>query len=172
MIWLKGLSAMPKQRKILFGVAVVVLLFLIFIGSIGSFQTFGKQDVSFDTLEWLLHTKKAPVEDLEQFCSECGSAGNCDLRLKFGVKIPTREAWDAWPFEREYHCVKIINGVNYYDKEETYFGILGNSVESFEYLDARQSHEVELCCGVETSDMIQQGQLLLGIFSEDRKSVV
>jgi len=156
-----------NKKKVIFVTSIIILLLLVVIGSIGSLQTFSERDVSFAVLEWKNENKEGTIGEINKFCSDCKSKGNCNLKLYYSVEIPTIEEWNKWIFEREFHCVKIIDGVNYYDKEESYFGILGNGFSSFDYLDSTKSHEIEICCGVETYDIAQKLQVLIGTFKEE-----
>ncbi len=154
------------RKKIAFIFCLILLGVFLIIGSIGSFQAFSAEDVSLNKLEWKEENSKGKIEDMQEFCEECKEE-NCDLKLYFEVELPKIDEWNQWLFEREFHCVKIIDGVNYYDKEESYFGVTEGKLESFDYADATKTHEFEVCCGVETYDIAQKFQVLIGTFSEE-----
>jgi hypothetical protein len=156
---------MKKKFKIILFAILGLILIASFILSLGSWQKFTKEDVDFYYLDWGDSNRGRKIDDWNEFCSECGP--ECELELHFKVKLPRVEKWNDFIYEREFHCVKIIDGVNYYDTEGVYFGILKDGFNSFERLDPREDHNVQICCGMETYNMVTGLGFATGLIEEE-----
>ncbi|MCK4820149.1 hypothetical protein KA005_30570, partial [bacterium] len=98
-----------QMRKYVFFALLAIVIAAFFVSVFGYFQTFSEEDVIINVLEYSDEFEDGQITDWESFCDTCGD--DCNQRVDFQIAFPRFEQWENFPFEREYHCVKIVDGV-------------------------------------------------------------
>ncbi|HJX05482.1 MAG TPA: hypothetical protein VJ461_02135 [Candidatus Nanoarchaeia archaeon] len=136
---------------------LIIALVIIIIASI-SFELYmffnekiKEGDLGFELFGWSESCEGTnyTLEDKEAFCQNCSENGGeaclwpLDMMISIGKVDVTRATGG------EVHCYLVIDGVNYYREKGSYYGITNSSLFTWQKLDARASHDIEFCCGIE-----------------------
>ena len=121
-----------------------------------------EEDIMFERLEWSMACEGETFTqaDVDKFCTACLENGEeCDwpLDMYFNINKIGRTRNTGG----EMHCYLIIDDINYYTEKGSFFGVINKSFFTWQVLDTREAHTVELCCGIERQTAITN---ILGIY--------
>jgi len=139
-----------KLLYILIGVAIISLVAQFFLFKD---ENMTEENIDIEYIQWSEYCDGKIYTENEKtdFCNNCT---DCDWPLDMMIHF------DQADYVRktggEIHCYFVIDGINYYHEKGRYFGIENQSFFTWEKLNAKEGHNIELCCGIERETVLSK----------------
>ena len=114
-------------------------------------ETLYEEDIVFADLSWSEFCDGTAYneEDRITFCQECEEQGGKACEWPLDMTILIDRVPDIIRTGGEVHCYLVINDINYYHDRGKYYGVINETLFTWEVLDATKKYNVEVCCGIE-----------------------